>query len=282
MNIQEIIEELAYFDGIFPRQALKEAVRKKDEITPALLDILRSAKENINEIVERDDYMAHMYALYLLAQFREKQAYPLIVDFFSIPGEITLEITGDIVTEDLSRILASVCRGDTSLVTQLAENESANEFVRNAALESLLCLVVSGDKSREEVLEYYKSLFHSNLSRSEEHAFFWASLVSACTDLYPEEVYEEIKQAFNDEIVDEMVLDLKFVDQQMALGKPEILSRLRRNNNDLISDTIAEMEHWAGFQPSQAPAAPVKKKKIGRNEPCPCGSGKKYKKCCGA
>ncbi|MBR2407435.1 MAG: SEC-C domain-containing protein [Lachnospiraceae bacterium] len=26
----------------------------------------------------------------------------------------------------------------------------------------------------------------------------------------------------------------------------------------------------------------VKDKKIGRNDPCPCGSGKKYKKCCGA
>ena len=25
----------------------------------------------------------------------------------------------------------------------------------------------------------------------------------------------------------------------------------------------------------------VKPKKIGRNDPCPCGSGKKYKKCCG-
>jgi len=24
-----------------------------------------------------------------------------------------------------------------------------------------------------------------------------------------------------------------------------------------------------------------KKRKIGRNEPCPCGSGKKYKHCCG-
>jgi uncharacterized protein YecA (UPF0149 family) len=24
----------------------------------------------------------------------------------------------------------------------------------------------------------------------------------------------------------------------------------------------------------------VKSKKIGRNDPCPCGSGKKYKKCC--
>ena len=25
----------------------------------------------------------------------------------------------------------------------------------------------------------------------------------------------------------------------------------------------------------------VGKKKVGRNDPCPCGSGKKYKKCCG-
>jgi len=25
----------------------------------------------------------------------------------------------------------------------------------------------------------------------------------------------------------------------------------------------------------------VKENKVGRNEPCPCGSGKKYKKCCG-
>jgi preprotein translocase subunit SecA len=24
-----------------------------------------------------------------------------------------------------------------------------------------------------------------------------------------------------------------------------------------------------------------KEKKVGRNDPCPCGSGKKYKKCCG-
>jgi hypothetical protein len=26
----------------------------------------------------------------------------------------------------------------------------------------------------------------------------------------------------------------------------------------------------------------VKEKKVGRNDPCPCGSGKKYKKCCGS
>ncbi|MCK4231873.1 SEC-C domain-containing protein [candidate division WOR-3 bacterium] len=32
---------------------------------------------------------------------------------------------------------------------------------------------------------------------------------------------------------------------------------------------------------SQGRQKPVKvKKKVGRNDPCPCGSGKKYKKCC--
>ena len=31
-------------------------------------------------------------------------------------------------------------------------------------------------------------------------------------------------------------------------------------------------------------ATPIRRDqpKVGRNEPCPCGSGKKYKKCCGA
>jgi preprotein translocase subunit SecA len=35
----------------------------------------------------------------------------------------------------------------------------------------------------------------------------------------------------------------------------------------------------AGAAPAMAPAM---KAKVGRNDPCPCGSGKKYKKCCGA
>ena len=29
------------------------------------------------------------------------------------------------------------------------------------------------------------------------------------------------------------------------------------------------------------PKTKIAEKKVGRNEPCPCGSGQKYKKCCG-
>jgi len=37
-----------------------------------------------------------------------------------------------------------------------------------------------------------------------------------------------------------------------------------------------------GDLPRPDPAEPLKKgEKPGRNDPCPCGSGKKYKQCCG-
>ena len=223
--------------------------------------------------------MAHIYAMFLLAQFREKRAYPLVVDFFSAPGDISLEATGDVVTEYLARILASVCCGDVGLIKQLAENEAADEYVRNAALESLVCLVAAGQMPREDVLAYYKSLFEGDLSQQPSH--FWDGLVSCCTDLYPEEVYPQIKQAFEEDLIDEWVIDLDFVDEHLALGREEILSRLQDDRCKPIEDTVEELESWACFQPPIQRQPIIKKKKIGRNEPCPCGSGKKYKKCCG-
>ncbi|MFH0821609.1 MAG: SEC-C metal-binding domain-containing protein, partial [Pseudomonadota bacterium] len=38
-----------------------------------------------------------------------------------------------------------------------------------------------------------------------------------------------------------------------------------------------------GMTDSETKRTPIKRKKekIGRNAPCPCGSGRKYKKCCG-
>ena len=43
-----------------------------------------------------------------------------------------------------------------------------------------------------------------------------------------------------------------------------------------------ERKRVANPDESRGPSQPVVKgKKIGRNDQCPCGSGKKYKKCCG-
>jgi hypothetical protein len=47
-------------------------------------------------------------------------------------------------------------------------------------------------------------------------------------------------------------------------------------------DQEEEHVHDENCGHDHAPAPPPPAKEVGRNDPCPCGSGKKYKKCCGA
>jgi uncharacterized protein len=46
--------------------------------------------------------------------------------------------------------------------------------------------------------------------------------------------------------------------------------------------TLLIRKFWRGDGRNEFRQEPTRSSKIGRNEPCPCGSGKKYKKCCGA
>ncbi len=311
INIQNILKKLEFNDETFPRTALADAIANRDQIIPDLLEIIKQAKENAEKLVDQGAYFAHIYAMYLLAQFREKSAYPLIVDFFSLPGKISLDIIGDVATEFLGNILASVSCGDTSLMKKLAEDKNIHEYVRCAAVEGFLTLVVCGEKSRDEVMSYYQSLFRGKLER--EYSFVWTKLVICSAYLYPEEVFEDIRQVYKEDLIESFFIRFEDVKEYLARGKEKVLADLQRDDRySLIEDTISEMEWWACFKPSKQPyiVTPVpkavkkkikkriksrisqpdydappemkKEKKIGRNEPCPCGSGKKYKKCCGA
>jgi preprotein translocase subunit SecA len=67
------------------------------------------------------------------------------------------------------------------------------------------------------------------------------------------------------------------------------LSSARAASLRYVRDVEAEIGTWAAFRdeepasPAFVPVLPVRTTpKVGRNDPCPCGSGKKYKKCCGA
>lgn len=290
MKVSEIMSELEYYDGTFPLQALKVAIANRDEIIPELLKVLEYATKHMEELLDEPEYMAHLYAMYLLAQFREERAYPLFIELFSTPGKAIQELSGDVVTEDLGRMLASICGGDVEAIKGLAENEQANEYVRSAALQSLIVLFAQGVKTREEILAYFQSLFREKIPRDDE--LIWYSLVSLSTKLYPDVLYDDIKQAFADDLIDPMFIDLKYVDDDMRRGKEHALEATKADHhNTFIEDTILEMETWAAFKPSKpVKALPLVKKgsgqvvregrKIGRNEPCPCGSGLKYKKCC--
>ena len=138
---------------------MEEAVGRREEITPELLRILAETAGRAKELAEDGDYMAHIYAMFLLAQFREVRAYPLVLRLASLPGDILDSLCGDFIASNLGQVLASVCGGDLGGIQHLIENEDIDEWARGSAVRSLVILVAAGQKSRDEIVDYFAQLY---------------------------------------------------------------------------------------------------------------------------
>ena len=98
---------------------------------------------------------------------------------------------------------------------------------------------------------------------------------------------------FVDGINDSLVtpLDLEEVEADTTLELNIDLEKLYFNMLDAKADYLYELPQWDGIFSDEkrkeiqkswrSSKTIVNENKVGRNDPCPCGSGKKYKKCCG-
>lgn len=244
---EKILSEIAYNTGVFPLETLQYVVTRKDEIIPELLDILDYTCANAEELAEQEDYLAHIYAMFLLAQFREPRAYSKIFELIKKPGDIPYHLLGDVITGDLSKLLASVCDGDTELIKQLIEDDSIEDkYVRGNAIKALVVLVANGIKSRDEIMEYFKSLYRGKLKR--EHSQVWNALVDESCALYPLEVIEDIRQAYEEDLVDPFYIGLEDVEEYLKNKQEDVCNKLKTDRQySLIDDIIKELSWWAAF-----------------------------------
>jgi len=93
----------------------------------------------------------------------------------------------------------------------------------------------------------------------------------------------------NDSLIEKNPIDTMEEDTEVNLGFDKEL--LYRNMVDAKADWLYDLPQWEAVIPEERRQelykeqkkanTIVKGKKIGRNDPCPCGSGKKYKYCCG-
>lgn len=118
-----------------------------------------------------------------------------------------------------------------------------------------------------------------------------AELVCSCCDISLKSFYDNIKIAFEKQMVDEEIITMKNVESD--LSKPQ-KKYGQVYYEQLIKDTVEELQSWYCFKnPLEKKEEEEKIKelfhsiqiqregaKTGRNDPCPCGSGKKFKKCC--
>ena len=244
--MNELLKEIDHNNGEFPQLQLKEIIKRKEEFIPELLEILKNAKENHEDILKEPEYFAHIYASFLLAQFKEKQSFKLIIDLVSLPDEIPDGMFGDLLTEELHKILASVCGGETESIKRLVEDSSVNEYVRCAAIKSFIVLLGEGVISQSEVIEYYKSLYEGKLER--EFTQVWNELICSSCEAGPEELYQYIKKAFEDELVEEDLITLADVDDAVKIHDKEKFPNLKNEGYAFIMDTIAELGCWICFR----------------------------------
>lgn len=94
----------------------------------------------------------------------------------------------------------------------------------------------------------------------------------------------------NDSLITPNPIEEMDADTEVSLAFDK--ERLYKNMVAAQADWLYELEEWHKifdeetlkqfYKEQKSSTTVVKGEKIGRNDPCPCGSGKKYKKCCGA
>lgn len=70
-----------------------------------------------------------------------------------------------------------------------------------------------------------------------------------------------------------------------SLGEVEFIARFSEDGSERAHHELGKFKKldgkWYFTEGKMVGAKPIVSTKIGRNDPCPCGSGSKYKKCCG-
>ncbi len=133
-----------------------------------------------------------------------------------------------------------------------------------------------GYGQKDPLVEYKKEsflLFQQMMDRFEDetvrYLFFLKPAEAAPLPFRPAEEEE-----------DEEAAELAGVVEAQRAATQASIQDFTRNVQRKKERELAEIQFAGAGAVAAQPV--VKGKKVGRNEPCPCGSGKKYKKCCGA
>ena len=95
-------------------------------------------------------------------------------------------------------------------------------------------------------------------------------------------MFEEMNESIQNDAV-KFIMRANFTPETHIEQKPQVREMSENHAQAAAVTPKSAAKPIEGTTGNNAPQAPVKRdsSKVGRNDPCPCGSGKKYKDCCG-
>lgn len=292
MDAAQILDRLAERPGL-PVEALRAARADRASAVPIFLDAIEQYLEPSRKPISPD---ALFFVFHLLGEWREKSAYRPLARLLRCPRDQVDAVFGGAITETTHRVMAAVFDGDADPLHSLILDTEADEFIRSRMCEALAMATFDNELLRVDAARFLRACYLDIKPQAE--CFVWNGWQSAIALLGLAELKPLVEEAFARGSISSSWLSFEHFEQDLELSieDPAALRHRSHGEFSLFDDTIAELSSWYCFSPKAqrdaerrlalldrpvpSPPAIHPFGKVGRNEACPCGSGKKFKKCC--
>jgi hypothetical protein len=294
MDAGKILHELTYAGGL-PKEALKAASAQRGEMLPLFIEEIETYLAL--ETAARAMPTPLFFIFHLLGEWREKAAYKPLARLLRLPRRDVDAIFGDGITTTTHRVMAAVFDGDPQPLYDIVLDPNADEFIRAGMCETLAMVTVRGELDRAVAGRFLRDAFMEMQPQAE--CYVWVGWQSAIAMLGMGDLKILVKKAFDRGFIDAHVLGFEHFEEDLRRGieHPGEPRHPGDRDDTLFGDTVEELSGWYCFteqyredqerwrRQAEADSARSQRlenpfKGIGRNDPCPCGSGKKFKKCC--
>jgi hypothetical protein len=299
LSAAALIRGLAECGADLPLDLLGQAIARWPEVGDAILLGIAQARD---AETPEDDALA-LCAIYLAAHLRDGRALPLLCTLAS-REEGLMDIIGDGTTMDFPAILVRLYDGDPAPLRMVIEAEQADEFLRAGALTAMAWLTLEGRIERDATIAYLSWLHEHGQPKGGN--YLWTAWASTAALLGPADMLTLVEEAFLEGRIDETMVTVEEIQHihATAMAGGDLFAALDPH----LGTRIAEMDDLLAFVAEWKTATPEAAapnvydfddeepghgrvivsegtyhnpyRNVGRNDPCPCGSGKKFKKCC--
>lgn len=280
--------------GRLPRLAVDEFLRRAQRMVARLSDVV-SDKYNWNQPNEQQDWWSVIHAVYILGAIGTKDTVVPLIRALRYADAYDNEYVAD----ELPSIFGKIGIPAMGYLKELAEDKTSGSQSRIVAIAGLAAITINNTMAEDEVFHCIYSIFQDDGEEQDvkdcaAHVLIDflrieykdALLALARENQKLEEEFGsmfffkeyEIEDAFtkNEKNLSHYTHDwMSFYDEDKMKQRQECW---KEESTEIIEKDAYDEEDFGEEKILRPFVKDVPE--IGRNKPCPCGSGKKYKKCC--
>jgi len=238
------------------------------------------------------------HSLFLLGELESSGSINYVLNIFRQDEEFFELYFGDLLNEMIWEPVYKIANSKLDILSEFMYEPGIYTYAKSVIPDIVEQVFIHQDR-REEVTEWFKDVLgfylKSSLDDNVIDSDVIAFIISGVAELKIEELLPVIKKLFERKIVStgicgsfsdiekDILSNRNFHNERELLtifDRYEQTNTIFENNKQPYDNDFFDPPYEKDDFEYEPPMTIIKEKKIGRNEPCPCGSGKKYKKCC--